>query len=305
MKSYSIGIDIGGTKITAGIVNTSGDIIDKQSISTHAEKDPQIVIDSIGEIFNTLLDNSKKSIDAFEGVGVGFPGNTDGRAGVVLTSSNLPNWDHFPLRDTLNDLFGLPVTLDNDTNLCTLGEYVYGAGRGTQNMCYLTLSTGTGLGIIVRGKLLTGNNGTAGELGHVVIDIDGPRCTCGKRGCIMAYASGVGISRMVYEAIEAKEETELQNNLPSNGQRVKAEIVVEASERGDAVATRILETAGLYSGIALSIIIQVLNPEMVVIGGGLTKAGPILLEAAVKSMKKHTQPEIIDSAQVELSHLGR
>jgi glucokinase len=210
----------------------------------------------------------------------------------------LPAWDHFPLRDTLSDRLGIPVILENDTNLCAVGEHRYGAGQDTRNMVYVTFSTGYGIGIIINNQLYTGHTGTAGEIGHVVADIGGPPCTCGKNGCIMAYASGIGISRMVYEKIETGVDTRLRDMLPPNGQRISGEAVAEAASEGDQAACEIIQTAGYYSGVALSMIIEILNPEAIVIGGGLTHIGPMLTEPALEAMREHTQPELWDTVRI-------
>jgi glucokinase len=243
-------------------------------------------------------------VGEIEAVGLGFPGNTNGPAGVVLVSSNLPAWNHFPLRNTLTQRLGVPVVLDNDTNLGAVGEHRYGAGRGARHMCYVTFSTGYGIGIIINNQLYVGHTGTAGELGHVVIDIGGPPCTCGKRGCIMAYACGIGISRMAYEQINAGAETLLRALAPAGGQRISGEIVAEAASQGDAVSREILRQAGYYGGVGLSMIVEILNPELIVVGGGLTRVGGLLWEAMLAGLQEHTQPELWNSARVVPWQLG-
>ena len=150
----------------------------------------------------------------------------------------------------------------------------------------------------------TGHTGTAGELGHVVIDIGGPPCTCGKKGCLMAYASGVGISRMAYEKIEAGAKTLLREMMPSDGRRISGQLVVRAAKQGDDVAREIIQTAGYYAGVGLSIIVQVINPELIVFGGGLTHIGSMLMEPAMAAMRENTQPEMLDSARIVPWQLG-
>ncbi len=304
MKPYAIGIDVGGTKIAAGLVNQSGKILQRYTTHAHSEKEPEFVIAAIEQAYRTLIAESKVVTADIEAVGLGFPGNTNGPAGVVLVCSNLPAWDHVPLRDIVAERIGLPVLLDNDTNLCAVGEHRYGAGRGTRNMCYVTFSTGYGIGIIINNQLYVGHTGTAGELGHVVIDIGGPPCTCGKNGCVMAYASGIGLSRMAYEKIEAGVETRLREMAPAGGQRITGEQIAEAADQGDAVACEILQTAGYYGGVGLSMIVQILNPELIVMGGGLTRIGSRLLEPAMAAMREHTQPELWDSVRVVPWQLG-
>ena len=200
--------------------------------------------------------------------------------------------DYFPLRGTVAQRLGVPVVLENDANLAALGEHRFGAGRGTQNMAYVTFSTGYGIGIVIHGQLYVGHSGTAGELGHVVIEFGGPPCTCGKPGCIMAYASGIGISRMVHEKLASGAETLLRGMVPPDGQRVAAETVAVAAQQGDAVAREILRVAGYYAGVGLSMIIQILNPELIVVGGGLVRIGDLVWTPALAGMHEHTQPEL-------------
>ncbi len=304
MKPYAIGIDVGGTKIAAGLVNRDGQILCRHTTRAHSEQQPEVVLSAIEEAYRVVIAQAGAAPADIEAVGLGFPGNTNGPAGMVLISSNLPAWSHFPLRDTLATRLGLPVVLDNDTNLAAVGEHRYGAGRGTRNMCYVTFSTGYGAGLILNNQLYVGHTGTAGEVGHAVIEVGGPPCTCGKQGCVMAYASGIGISRMAYDQINSGAATLLRQMAPPGEQRISGELVAEATQRGDAVAAEILHTAGYYCGVGLSIIIEILNPELIVLGGGLTRIGPAVLEPALVAMREHTQPELWDSLRVEPWQLG-
>jgi len=304
MKPYAIGIDVGGTKIAAGLVNQAGEILQRYTTRAHSEKEPEFVIEAIEQAYRAIVAASGVDPAQLEAVGLGFPGNTNGPAGIVLVCSNLPAWDHVPLRDIVSERIGVPVVLDNDTNMAAVGEHRYGAGRGTRHMVYLTFSTGYGFGVIINNHLYVGHTGTAGELGHVVIDIGGPPCTCGKDGCIMAYASGIGMSRMAYEKIEAGAETILREMAPGDGRRISGEQIAQAAEQGDAVAQEIIRTAGYYGGVGLSMIVQILNPELIVIGGGLTRIGSRLMEPMLAAMRQHTQPEMWDSVRIELWQLG-
>ncbi len=304
MKPYAIGIDVGGTKIKAGLVNQAGEILQRYTTTAHSEQQPEVVIDAIEQAYQAVIVAGDIAPTEIEAVGLGFPGNTDGPAGIVLVSSNLPAWDHYPLRDTVSTRIGLPVVLDNDTNLGAVGEHRYGAGRDTHNMVYVTFSTGLGIGIIINKQLYVGHTGTAGELGHVVTDIGGPPCSCGKDGCVMAYASGVGISRLAYDRIEAGANTLLKEMMPAAGRRFSGEQLSEAANQGDDIAREILATAGYYCGVGLSMIIQILNPEMIVIGGGLSRIGPLVMEPATAAMREHTQPQMWDSVQVVPWQLG-
>lgn len=304
MKPYAVGIDVGGTKIAAGVVDRAGTVLTRYTTYAHSEKQPEFVIDAIEEAYQTVLKTGEIDPAEVEAVGVGFGGNTNGPAGIVLISSNLPAWNHVPLRDIVAERIDMPVILDNDTNLCTLGEHRYGAGRGAKNMCYVTFSTGYGIGIIINNELYVGHTGTAGELGHAVVEINGPLCSCGKRGCLMAYASGVGISRMAYEQIEAGTTTLLRTMIPPDGRRISGETIVQAANQGDETAREVLRTAGYYAGVGLSIIIEVLNPELIVLGGGLSRIGSLVMDPALEGLRANTQPELWDSTQVVPWQLG-
>ena len=304
MKPYAIGIDVGGTVIKTGLVNQQGKVLAKYTTRVHSEQQPEFVIDAIAQAYLTILEQSKTPVDDIEAIGLGFGGNINGAIGLVLVSSILPAWNHIPLRDIVARRTGQRVILENDTNVCALGEYRYGAGRGSHNMCYVTFSTGFGIGIIIQDRLYVGHTGTAGELGHVVIEIGGPPCSCGKKGCLMAYASSAGISRMVYEQLETGVSTRLRRMTPPDGRYVSGEIVAEAARQGDDLARQILYTAGYYAGVGLSIIIQVLNPEVIVFGGGLSRIGALVMEPVQAGMWEHTQPELLDSMQLVPWQLG-
>ena len=304
MKPYAIGIDVGGTKIAAGLVNHAGQILQRYTTHAHSEKEPGFVIEAIVDAFEAILQAGNIDKNDIEAVGLGFPGNTNGPAGIVLVCSNLPAWDHVPLRDIVAERLDVPVVLDNDTNLCAVGEHRYGGGRGAKNMVYVTFSTGYGIGIIINNRLYVGHTGTAGELGHVVIDIGGPPCTCGKNGCVMAYASGIGLSRLAYEQIDAGAETSLREYVTADRRRISGEQLAAAALQGDAVAADILRVGGAYGGVGLSMVVQILNPELIVLGGGLTRIGAPLLDPLLAAMRQHTQPELWDSVRVVPWQLG-
>ena len=303
-RPYAIGVDVGGTKIAAGLVGRDGTMLHRFVTSAHSEREPQLVIDAIEQACRVLMTKANVTPSDIEAVGIGFPGNTNAAQGVVLVCSNLPAWNHVPLRDIVGARLGLPVLLENDANLAAVGEHRYGAGRGTRNMCYVTLSTGYGMGIIVNNQLYTGHSGTAGELGHVVITPGGPPCTCGKRGCLMAYCSGIGLSRMAYEQIDAGADTLLRKMAPADRRRIPGEVIAEAASLGDRVAQELLQIAGTYAGIGLSMVVQVINPELIVVGGGLTHIGAALFDPMMAALREHTQPELWDSVVVKPWQLG-
>lgn len=304
MKEYAVGIDVGGTKLAAGIVNKKGEVIAFQKSTTLSEQKPDFVIDAICQIYQALIEKTGIKPSEIEGVGLGFAGTVNGPAGLVYISSNLPEWHLMPLRDVIAKRLGLPVILENDANVVAVGEHRFGAGIGISNMCYVCFSTGYGLGIIIDGKLFVGHTGTAGEFAHIVVEKNGHACTCGKKGCLLTYASGIGISRAVYERIDQGEKTILKKYATPDRQRISGKVLAEAAHAGDQVGSEILETAGFYFGLGLSFITQMLNPELIVIGGGLTRIGDLLMKPTYKGFYDTVQPELADSVQFKPWALG-
>jgi glucokinase len=304
MSRYAIGIDVGGTKIAAGIVGEDGQVIARYGTRAHSEREPAEVIAAIEEAARVLLGRGLVDRRAVVGVGIGFAGTVDLRHGSVLHSSNLPAWHRVPLRDIVSERLAMPAVFDNDAHMCALGEHRYGAGRGVRHMAYVCFSTGFGLGAIVDNRLITGYSGSAGELSHVVIEPGGAECTCGMRGCLMTCASGIGIARMVNARIAAGEETILRGMLPPDGRRITGEQVAAAAAQGDRVAREVLQKAGYYFGVGMAMVVQLFNPELIIIGGGLTRVGPLLMDEAERGLRENIQPELRDSVRTTPWQLG-
>jgi glucokinase len=303
MPRFCIGIDVGGTKIAAGVVDAAGTVLARHTSSTHAGRSPAVVIEAIRQSVQGVLQQAGLDDAAVAAVGVGFPGHTHGAQGRVLTCSNLPGWNDYPLRDHLQALLGLPVILDNDSNCGAWGEYCLGAGRGSRYMAYVTFSTGFGAGIVLDGRIYAGATGTAGEVGHTVVDTAGPECGCGKRGCAMAYASGLAISRMACERIRAGAPTRLHAPGAPLPTYVSGEAVADAAQQGDPLAREVLAVAGRYFGFGLVTLVQVLNPDRIVIGGGLAHIGPLLMEPCLDVLRAHVHPAIVQATQIVYSTL--
>jgi pyruvate formate lyase activating enzyme len=300
MQPYAIGIDVGGTKIAAGLLDRGMNLLSVEVTKEHAGQLPAQVVDAIEGAYRSVLQQSGVSADQVAGVGLSFCGHTDGRRGVVLTSSNMPEWDQVPLRDIVAKRLDQHVLLDNDTNLAVLAEHRYGAGRGAADLVYITFSTGVGMGILVNGKLYQGYTGTAGEIGHTVVEADGRRCSCGKRGCIMAYACGIALRNRAWERIQAGEETALRELCWDDPQLINGELICEVAKKGDPVAQDLIISTGRYLGIALSTVVQVLNPELIVIGGGLTSIGSMLLDPCLESLRQNIHPVLWGAGRIVL-----
>ncbi len=298
MKPYAIGIDIGGTKIAAGVLDRDMNVLSVCMTKEHAGQLPAQVVDAVEKVYWAALEKAAVSPDQLAGVGLGFGGHTHGHEGVVLTSSNMPDWDNMPLRDVVARRLDQFVLLDNDANLGALAEHRYGAGSGSTDMAYVTFSTGVGMGIIVDGKLYQGTTGTAGEVGHTVIVADGRRCSCGKRGCLMAYACGIALRNRAWERIQAGEETALRDLVWDDPQLISGELICEIAMQGDPVAQDLIISTGRYLGIGLSTIVQVLNPDVIVIGGGLTQIGSMLLDPCMESLRQNVHPVLWGAGRI-------
>lgn len=303
MKEYAIGIDIGGTKIAAAVIDVSGHILASYYTRAHTGHPPMLVMDGLEEAVHSVLEESGLTPGDIEGIGIGSAGHINRHTGRVVTNSNLPDWEDFPLRDTAIQRLGYPVVIDNDSHCAALGEYRFGAGRGSKYMCYVTFSTGYGMGIIIDGKVYRGAIGSTGEIGHTIIVPDGDLCTCGKHGCVMAYACGLALSRIACERVKSGEPTMLRDICGDSPEYISGEAVAKAAKSGDLVALELIENTARYFGISLANILELFNPEVLVIGGGLAKMGPLLLDPCMEAMRQNTHPELRDATRFELSQL--
>jgi glucokinase len=304
VRQLAIGIDVGGSKIAAGAVDRQAQIIARHTVVGHHCAAPEHVLTCVEQAYEALLAQPDVRRKELAGVGLGFAGHVNGEAGVVITSSNLPGWDHVPLRDIVQERLGVPVVLENDCKLNGLAEHMYGAGQGVDNMCYVTISTGYGLAIIVDGKLYTGHIGTAGEIGHTVVEVGGAPCSCGKRGCLMAYTSGIGMARMARAKLDGGADTILREMAGGDPARLTGRLIAEAARKGDAVARELLATAGYYAGVGLSTVVQVVNPELIVIGGGLCHIGPTFMEPCTQGLRENVHPTLYESVRIVPWKLG-
>lgn len=280
--SYLLGVDLGGTNIVVGAMPTDGSaMLAVRTEPTQADEGADAVTARIvrmveSTIAETIAARGITRAD-FAGVGIGAPGPLDRETGVVLITPNL-GWTNYPLRDRVSDALGLPAALDNDANCATLGEWWIGAARGTRHAIGLTIGTGIGGGLILNGALYHGASGIAGELGHTSIDANGRRCKCGNYGCLEAYASGPAIAVRAREALEGGESSLLPSMVDDDLDRITAHTVYDASERGDAVARGVVRDTAQFLGTGIANLLNIFNPEVVVIAGGVTQAGEALFE---------------------------
>lgn len=279
MKKYCFGVDVGGTTIKMGLFDVDGNVLDKWEIVTRTENHGENVLPDIAKAVEDKMTEKSIAKEEVAGVGVGVPGPVDLK-GIVHRCVNL-GWDEFNVNDKLGELVQMPVMAGNDANVAALGEMWKGGGQGHSDLVVVTLGTGVGGGIIINGKMLTGANGAGGEIGHIhVQDGEPEECGCGNKGCLEQYASATGIVRIAKRVLaKTQQETSL------NADSVTAKDVWDAVKAGDAVAIEVAEQFGKYLGEGLAAIAGVVNPEAFVIGGGVSKAGEILLSYVEKNYK--------------------
>jgi glucokinase len=269
-----IGIDLGGTQLRVAVADARGTVKSVIRVDTQARRGPDYVINRIVETIDQALAKSKQGRRGVAAIGIGLPGPLNGATGMVYSPANLPGWHNVPLSKILTRRTGIKTLLEHDASLAAFGEWRRGAGKGRRQMAYVTVSTGIGAGLILQGQLYRGAGGIAGELGHIVIQPGGPLCTCGNRGCLEALASGTAIARMAREAVAGRARTSLRGLKGPN--RPDARDVNQAAKQGDAVARRVLDQAGAALGIGLGTLVNLLNPELIVLGGSVMKAGSLI-----------------------------
>lgn len=279
-------VDIGGTKILAGLIDPAGELLVCRRIETLAERGAEDVIARTVAILRELLREVHATEDVLEGIGCSIPGPLDSNNGVVHFSPNL-GWRDVPFVERMRCHFDAPIVIDDDAHCAALGEAQMGAARGVYCAVYVTISTGIGAGAIIDGKIYRGAHGFAGEVGHITIEAAGPPCTCGNFGCFEALASGSAIAARAKQAVIHGDHT-LLSTLSEDPTRLSAEQVINAAEAGDAVALRIIETAGTYLGVGLAAVACTFDPQIIIVGGGVIRSGGIMLQRARESFLDRT-----------------
>lgn len=270
-QEYFVGVDLGGTKILAGVFDAQLKCICRIKMSTKPERGPQAVIERITRCVQETVDECDLDMKQVRGLGIGAPAAVDPESGRVIFAPNL-KWEDVPLAKTLEKQLGVPVFAGNDCNLCALGVYETELQPKPRNMVGIFLGTGIGAGLIIEGKMYSGFNRTAGEIGHMVLQVGGPKCGCGNKGCFEALASRTAIFRQIQSAVKEGQKTVLTEMLGDNLNDLRSGDLRKAIKRGDKFVERIIEEAAEYTGIAVANVINLINPEVVVLGGGVIDA---------------------------------
>lgn len=278
MPRHVVAVDIGGTKILAALVSEQGGIVARHRADTPA-RGVDAVLDVIAASVRAVQQAARVPANQVVAAGVGAPGPLNPESGIVFEAPNLPGWRDVPLKARLEARLSLPVFVEHDATAAALGEWWLGAGRGVHDLIYLTISTGIGGGIITGDQVVHGASGTAGEVGHMTIDVNGPPCSCGRStGCLEVLASGTAIARMAREAIAAGKRTAVLALAGGDPEAIGADHVEAAAREGDAVAAQIFTRAATYLGVGVANLLNLLNPARVIIGGGVSKAGDLLFD---------------------------
>jgi glucokinase len=283
-KPYVIGMDMGGTNTVFGIVDTRGNVVSKGAVKTSTHPDVNLYIEDIYVSLSKLIE-AVGGIDLIKGIGVGAP-NGNYYTGNIEFAPNLPWKGVIPFASLMADKFGVPTALTNDANAAAVGEMTYGAARGMKNFIMITLGTGVGSGIVIDGKVVYGHDGFAGELGHVIVMRNNGRlCGCGRTGCLEAYASATGVARSAREILESSKKSSLLRNIPIED--ITSKDVFDAAEQGDEIAIEIFNFTGKILGEAFADFVTFSAPEAIILFGGLSKAGDLIMHPIVENMEKN------------------
>lgn len=300
-----IGIDVGGTNVKIALVDDNGKIIYSNSVPTYAKMGYEYTVNNIKQAIKDLMKETNTTPSDIEGIGFDFPGQVDCKTGVVKLAPNIPGWVNVPIAQMIEDEFHIPTRIDNDVRCAALGELKFGAGRGCENFICITVGTGIGSGIVINGKVVRGATNAAGELGHIKLQMNGgPICGCGDTGCLEAFASGPAIVAMAQEYIKGGKSTKFREMAAVEGGEITPYMVAKAAEEGDSVAKRIFEIVGEYIGIGLTSVINLLNPERVIIGGGVAESGELLLGPIRKTIKERAMVVAGNAVEIVPAQLG-
>jgi len=299
-----IGVDLGGTNVKTAIVSTDKKVLAKDSRPTNAEGGPEAVMEVMEQAVRELLAQGGLSKDNVLAAGFGAPGPMNWQTGVVFSPPNLPGWKNVPLAEAMHKRLGIPCYVDNDANVACFGEYWLGAGQGTENMAVLTLGTGVGGGIVVFGQLLRGIDGTAAELGHLKVQRGGRMCGCGSRGCLEAYASVTGMVRTAQEGLTEGVSSALRDLCGNDLAQLTGKMISDAAAQGDAYAKKVFLDTATWLGLGIASLVNMLNPEKIVLCGGMIAAGEMLFQPVRETVMANAFEVPAKRCQIVAAGLG-
>lgn len=302
-NGFLVGVDLGGTKILGGIFDSTLRLVGTVKVSTKAQRGPEAVIQRIARCVQDAVDEADLSLKDLRGVGLGAPGAVDGDTGTVIFAPNL-DWHDVPLQEKLQDLLGVPVFVENDGNIVALGVYFVELKARQRHVLGIFVGTGIGGGLVLNGELFSGFGHTAGEIGHMVLETGGPKCGCGNRGCFEALASRTAMFQQIKDAIKEGQKTILTEML-EEFDKLRSGDLRRALRRGDKLVERVVESAAQYIGIAVANLVNILNPQVVVLGGGVMEAlSDEMLGIVVETARDYAMPGALEGVEIIASALG-
>ena len=302
-RGYVAGIDMGATHLSIMIANCAAHVIKEREVPFNIAEGPEICLDKADVLLREVVESAGIQFKDVLAIGAGVPGPILAEAGIVVAPPIMPGWDGFPIRTTLEKRWDCPISLNNDAELGAVGEWAYGSGRSVHNLAYIKVGTGVGAGLLLDGHIYRGATGSAGEIGHLTVDINGIMCTCGNRGCLETIASGRAISRRGQEAVASHQQTQLAYIKPE--EELTASDVAMAARRGDLIAQQIITEAAKQLGIAIAGLVNLINPNMVVVGGGVAQIGDFFLEPVRRAVLQRSLPASAQTVRITTALLGR
>lgn len=301
--AYYIGIDLGGTTIKVGVVSAQGRILAEHSVETLAKRPYQDVVHDMSLCISHVLKQTNLTQDDIASVGIGIPGVADYHTGSVIFCTNL-GWRNVPLREELQKYIQKPVYIDNDATVAGYAESISGVSRGCSCSVFLTLGTGLGAGIVINGRPWSGAHGVGSEIGHMTLVVDGVPCTCGNDGCVERYCSATAIIRMAKQSCLGYPDCDMVQRVKGDLDRIDAKVVIDSAKAGDPVAMRVFDRYCKYLAITVNNITAFLDPEMIVLGGGVSTAGDFLLDNVREQLPRYLMYKTLPSPELRLAQLG-
>lgn len=303
-RSPVLATDLGGTKFVTALIAPDGQIMAREYNPTLADEGCEAVVQRLLQAMRRVADSAGISLVSVSSIAVAAAGAVDSVKGTVTNSPNLPGWHDIPLREIVEKETGIRTAVINDASAAALGELHFGAGQGVENMFYLTVSTGIGGGIVIGGRLYTGSSGSAGEIGHTTVDINGPRCSCGNVGCWEMLASGKAVAREAQRLVKQGGKTILTELAEGDARNITAQTVAAAAQQGDPIAVSVVSRAAEYLGVGMVNLVNIFNPDVIVVGGGMARMGDALLNGARKVVAERAFRLPAEKVRIVAGHLG-